>query len=612
MTTNQTAKKRSSLKKSVLLMIILGVVFALLLVGYFAVLRPLLKEDEAPEVATYPPIWESEVESINGRVLMYPHYERSQINKITVHNPDNAKFGEQYVTWGFYKYNGPEENEDGLVPGDFYLQNYEYAPFDSNGLANMIVGAGYTLATARVEDHCEDYSRYGLDFATPEEARSVTMETTDGKTFVYYIGDQTPSGGGYYARVVGEDTLLATGEKMERDSVYILTPTNLTSSILLSPLKLITPTLTLPFDSQSTELMQSFRIWKNEPQYIVDVKEEDGTVTQKIKPAIYLKPLDPAKDPFASFAGMGIYYSVSHPGYYSSIQFEGLTSLFTDFVGTEVVELGTLMKDDEGEDYYGFTDEIRKKYHLDNPHYTMCYQYQGIDNYVYFSPLQEDSYFYAYSLTFNTICKVTVEQAYFLLWDDYAFLQNQLVYLNIDKCDFLKITGSFYDLGVLNPDHKGIRDVNETFQLTGTGHDLVINTADGKTMNTDEFRDLYQVLISIVNRGMVSDADAEAAMKGDPIATLTVTTRRTVMYKLDENGKTTAEVDYVLESVTKNFRFYELTNGRVFCTIEQVDAEGKSSGESGSFYVLASRLEQLLAGVIELKNGGDVNEHQRY
>lgn len=612
MTTNQTAKKRSSLKKSVLLMIILGVVFALLLVGYFAVLRPLLKEDEAPEVATYPPIWESEVESINGRVLMYPHYERSQINKITVHNPDNAKFGEQYVTWGFYKYNGPEENEDGLVPGDFYLQNYEYAPFDSNGLANMIVGAGYTLATARVEDHCDDYSRYGLDFATPEEARSVTMETTDGKTFVYYIGDQTPSGGGYYARVVGEDTLLATGEKMERDSVYILTPTNLTSSILLSPLKLITPTLTLPFDSQSTELMQSFRIWKNEPQYIVDVKEEDGTVTQKIKPAIYLKPLDPAKDPFASFAGMGIYYSVSHPGYYSSIQFEGLTSLFTDFVGTEVVELGTLMKDDEGEDYYGFTDEIRKKYHLDNPHYTMCYQYQGIDNYVYFSPLQEDSYFYAYSLTFNTICKVTVEQAYFLLWDDYAFLQNQLVYLNIDKCDSLKITGSFYDLGVLNPDHKGIRDVNETFQLTGTGHDLVINTADGKTMNTDEFRDLYQVLISIVNRGMVSDADAEAAMKGDPIATLTVTTRRTVMYKLDENGKTTAEVDYVLESVTKNFRFYELTNGRVFCTIEQVDAEGKSSGESGSFYVLASRLEQLLAGVIELKNGGDVNEHQRY
>ena len=612
MTTNQTAKKRSSLKKSVLLMIILGVVFALLLVGYFAVLRPLLKEDEAPEVATYPPIWESEVESINGRVLMYPHYERSQINKITVHNPDNAKFGEQYVTWGFYKYNGPEENEDGLVPGAFYLQNYEYAPFDSNGLANMIVGAGYTLATARVEDHCDDYSRYGLDFATPEEARSVTMETTDGKTFVYYIGDQTPSGGGYYARVVGEDTLLATGEKMERDSVYILTPTNLTSSILLSPLKLITPTLTFPFDSQSTELMQSFRIWKNEPQYIVDVKEEDGTVTQKIKPAIYLKPLDPAKDPFASFAGMGIYYSVSHPGYYSSIQFEGLTSLFTDFVGTEVVELGTLMKDDEGEDYYGFTDEIRKKYHLDNPHYTMCYQYQGIDNYVYFSPLQEDSYFYAYSLTFNTICKVTVEQAYFLLWDDYAFLQNQLVYLNIDKCDSLKITGSFYDLGVLNPDHKGIRDVNETFQLTGTGHDLVINTADGKTMNTDEFRDLYQVLISIVNRGMVSDADAEAAMKGDPIATLTVTTRRTVMYKLDENGKTTAEVDYVLESVTKNFRFYELTNGRVFCTIEQVDAEGKSSGESGSFYVLASRLEQLLAGVIELKNGGDVNEHQRY
>lgn len=612
MTTNQTAKNSSTLKKSIRLMIILGTIFALLLVGYLLILRPMLQEEEPVESATYPPIWASEVESINGRVLMYPHYERSQINKITVNNPENAKYGEQYVTWGFYKYAGPEDNEDGLVPGEFYLQNYEYAPFDSNALANMVVGAGYTLSTARVEDHCSDYSRYGLDYSTPEEAISVTMETADGKTYVYYVGDQTPSGGGYYARVVGEDTLLSTGETMERDSVYILTPTNLTSAILLCPLKLITPTLTLPFDSQSTELMESFRIWKNEPQYIVDVEEEDGTVVQKITPAIYLKPLEATKDPFSLFAGLGIYYSVSHPGYYSSLQFEGLTSLFADFSGTEVVELGTLMTDSEGEEYYGFTDEIRKKYGLDNPYYTMCYNYQGIDNYVYFSPLQEESYYYAYSLTFNTINKVSVEDAYFLMWDDYAYLQNELVYLNIDKCDSLKITGSFYDLGVLDPAHKGNREVNETYQLTGTGQNLVINTADGLTLDTSEFRDLYQVLISIVNRGMVSDEDAEKAMKGDPIATLSVTTRRTVVYKTDANGSETSEVDYVLESVTKNFRFYELTNGRVFCTIEQIDEEGKSSGESGSFYVLSSRLEQLMAAVLNLREGLDVDENQRY
>ncbi|MBO5778611.1 MAG: DUF4340 domain-containing protein [Clostridia bacterium] len=612
MRTNSTAKNTSSLTKSIRLMIILGAVFALLAVGYLLFIHPMLQEDEVEEPVTYPPIWASEVKSINGRVLMYPHYERSQINKITVNNPDNAKYGQQYVKWGFYKYNGPAENDLGLVVGDFYLQNYEYAPFDSNALANMIVGAGYTLATARVEDHCDDYSRYGLDFASPEEARSVTMETADGKTFVYYIGDQTPSGGGFYARVVGEDTLLATNEKMERDSVYILTPTNLTSSILQSPLKLITPTLTLPFDSQSTQLMQSFRIWKNEPQYIVDVENEDGTVSQKIKPAIYLKPLDPANDPFASFAGMGIYYSLSHPGYYSSLQFESLTSLFTNFVGSEVLELGVPMKDENGEDYYGFTDEIRKKYQLDNPYYTMCYQYQGIDNYVYFSPLLEDSYFYAYSNVFNTINKVTLEQAYFLQWDDYAFLQNQLIYLNIDKCDSVKITGSYFDLGILNPAHKGDREVNETFQLTGTGQNLVINTADGKTMDTAEFRDFYQVLISVVNRGMVSVEEGNQAMKGEPVATISITTRRTVSYKVDANGNPTGEEDYVLESVTKNFRFYELTNGRLFCTIEQIDAEGKSSGESGSFYVLSSRLEQLVSAAISLKNGEDVNEHQRY
>lgn len=609
---SQTVKKSNTLKKSVRLMIVLAAIFALLLVGYFAILRPMLEDEEVTETAVYTPIWASEVESVNGRVLMYPHYERSNIAKITVHNPENAKFGEQYVDWGFYQYTGPEENENDLIPGEFYLINYEYATVSSEGLSNMVVGAGYTLATARVEDHCDDYSRYGLDFASPEEALSVTMETTDGKTYIYYVGDQTPSGGGYYVRVVGEDTLLSTGEVQERDSVYILAPTNLEASLLLSPAELVTPTLTLPFDTQSTELLESFRVWKNEPEYLIDVKNDDGTVTKKLTPAIYLKPLDTVTDPFSLFAGLGIYYSVSHPGYFASIRFESLTSLFTDFCGTEVVELAPLLTAEDGEPYYGFTGEILKKYALDNPYYTMCYRYLGIDNYVYFSPLQEDSYYYAYSLTFNTINKVMAEDAYFLEWDDRAYLQNQLVYLNIDKCDSIKLTGSYYNLGVGESDSVGMQEIDETYQLTGTGQNLVINTADGKTLDTKEFRNFYQIMISVANRGEVSDEDAKAAMQNAPVATLSVTTRRTVIYKTDENGNTTSQVDYVLESVTKHFRFYQHTDGRLFCTIEQIDAEGKSSGEEGSFYVLSSRLDQLLAATQMLRNGLPVNEHQRY
>ncbi len=610
--TKEIAKKSSSLKKSIRLMIILASVFAILLVGYFAVLRPMLQKESVTPAATYPPIWASEVESVDGRVMMYPHYQRENINKITVHNPKNAKFGEQYVDWGFYRYTGPEKNDDGLVVGEFYLQNYEYAPFDSQKLANMVVAAGYTLTMARVEDHCSDYSRYGLDYATPEEAVSLTMETSDGKTFIYYIGDKTPSGGGYYVRVVGEDTLLSTGEVMQRDSVYTMMPTNLDAAVMSSPTELVTPTLSLPFDTQSTELMDSFRVWINDPKYIVEVKDEAGNVTQKLKPAIYLKPIEDVKDPFSLFSGLGIYYSESHPGYFSSIRFEALTSLFTDFTGEKVLELATTMIDEEGEEYYGFTDEIRKKYYLDNPKYTLCYNYQDIDNYVYFSDLQEDSYFYAYSLTFNTICKVTLEQAYFLEWDEQSYLQNQLAFLNIDNCDVLKLSGKYFDLGVVNPDRKGWQTVDETYQLTGTQKDLAIGTADGKTLNTEEFRHFYSVMISLLNHDMVSDEDAAQAMKNEPVGMLSVTTRRKPIYKLNEAGQETSEVDYILESVTKIFRFYKLTDGRLLCSIEQIDAEGKSSGESGNFYVLTSRLDQFLAAALDLRAGLPVDDLQRY
>ncbi|MBQ8287516.1 MAG: DUF4340 domain-containing protein [Clostridia bacterium] len=612
--TSQAIKKSNTVKKSIRLMCILAAVFVVLLAGYF-IISPMLEDEEAvAEAVVYDPIWESEVASTNGRVLMYPHYERTSIKMISIHNPDNAVYGQQYVDWGFYQYDGPEENENDLIPGDFYLINYEYAPYDSTMLSNVVVGAGFALSTSRVEDHCDDYSRYGLDFADPEDAISVTMETTDGKTYTYYVGDKTPSGSGYYVRVAGEDKLLSTGETMERDSVYTLSPNNLEAAILSSPVELVTPTLTLPVDTQTAGLFEAFYIWRHEDEYIYEHENEDGTVSQKYSPAISVKPLNQSKDPFAQYAGLSVYYAASHPGYYISTRFETLSSLFADFKGTEVMELASLITDAEGESYYGFDDATREKYGLgaDQIKYTVRLVSQGIENDVYFSELQEESYYYAYSLVFNTICKVTVADAYFLQWEDQAFLMNQLVYLGIDKCDSIKISGSYYALGVDENGRTGLQEINETYQLTGTGNNLVVNTADGVTLDTAEFRELYQILISIANRGKVSDEEAAEAMKNAPVATIEVSSRRSVVYKTDSNGNSTNEEDYVLESVSKKFRFYQLSDGRLFCTIEEINADGTSSGETGSFYVLSSRLEQLFVATQDLRDGLSINEKDRY
>lgn len=621
--TNQSIQKSKSIKKTLLLSGVLAVVFALLLGGYFVVTALLDTETVETEQVVYEPIWEDEVEGVNGRVLLYPHFRRESINKITVHNPDNAVYGQQYVDWGFYRYNGPEKNEDDLIPGDFYLTNYEYATYDQSMLAYVITGAGYATTTARVEDHCKDFGRYGLDFDDPSEITSVTLEavvtdeatqTETTVTYTYYIGDKTPSGSGYYVRVAGEDKLRSTGEVMERDSVYTVSPANLESALLVHPVKLITPTLTLPVDTQAAQLLDAFYVWKHEDKYLREDTDENGNKVEKYIPAIHIRPVEQENNPFAQFAGQSVYHAVSHPGYYTSSRFESLISVFAEFSGTEVLELASPMTNDAGEEYYGFDLKTREKYGLgpDQIRYTMRYDYMEIQNVVYFSELQEDSYYYAYSEVFNTICKVPLEKSYFLEWEDEAYLLSRIVYLNIDKCDSIKIQGSYYALPVDGSGRDGLQKIDEFYQLTGTGKNLVITNKEGKQPDVATFREFYQILLSIANRSSVSEADAEAAMKKEAVATIEVSTRQNVVYKVDANGYSTGEEAYVLESVTKKFRFYELTDGRLFCTIEEIKADGTSSGESGSFYVLTSRLEQLFKGVQDLRDGKVVNEKDRY
>lgn len=85
MTNGQSVKKKQTVnKKQKLTIIICASVFAVLLVVYLAVIRPLLKTATAE---TKPPeLLEGEVLGANNRVLMFPHTEKADILSIEVHN----------------------------------------------------------------------------------------------------------------------------------------------------------------------------------------------------------------------------------------------------------------------------------------------------------------------------------------------------------------------------------------------------------------------------------------------------------------------------------------------------------------------------------------------
>ena len=102
MTSGQSVKKKQTVnKKQKLTIIICASVFAVLLVVYLAVIRPLLKT--ATSETKPPELLEGEVLGANNRVLMFPHTEKADILSIEVHNEKG--------TYKFYRgFNGDNDN----------------------------------------------------------------------------------------------------------------------------------------------------------------------------------------------------------------------------------------------------------------------------------------------------------------------------------------------------------------------------------------------------------------------------------------------------------------------------------------------------------------------
>ena len=92
---------------------------------------------------------------------------------------------------------------------------------------------------------------------------------------------------------------------------------------------------------------------------------------------------------------------------------------------------------------------------------------------------------------------------------------------------------------------------------------------------------------------------------------MTVITRPTPVYKKDASGKATTEIDFMLPSVTRVYRFYTVTGGKTLCTIENIDENGISSGETGSFYMMTASVQKIMASSVDLMNGVDIDASER-
>ena len=605
MNSEKAKEMKSSVKKPInkqLAVIIAVAAAALILIFvYFLVIRPLVsKNDSKTDSTEIKLIWQNEINYANRYLMLYEFVERDGIERVDIHNPSNAdKYGKRYVDWGIYRYHS--EGDDSKYDDDhLYLIDYEFIPFEDTMLSYFVNSAGMPICSSRIEDHCTDYAKYGLDFENEEDALYYTLTTTAGKSYKVYIGSMLPSGNGYYARVGGTDINLETGAEAERDSVYVLTNLYIGSTLLSYPAAIADTYITYPLSASTNAAFKEFVLSDTYLNTVFSAKPHAAV----------------SEDPFALFAGSSIYYTELPAGYYASPAFEDLASKFKEFKGSAVVELAERMTDDEGNQYYGFDEETLAKYGLDYLHmrYILLFNNDGIINEVEFSDLIDNSYYYAYSQVWNSIVKVSYETAAFLNWDYSTYINTAVMGLSIYNCESLSIKGTYNDLGIEVPERKGIQNVDESFGVSGTMNSITVtNRKTGEEVQRQNFSRLFLQILYMNLRERLPEEEVENIMNTvDPSCTLSVVTRANTVYKYDASGNETNEIDYTLPSVTRVFRFYRYTGGRSLVTIESIDEKGISSGEIGSYYMMASKVDQILSSAVSVANGIEIEGNDRY
>lgn len=588
---NNTNKTVSFVSRQKNLIIALAIIFAILLVGYFTVIAPLMKDEVLPSdggenVETLP----GEV-LLGNRIYIYERLERGDVDKVVFHNPNNREHGEKYVDWGF-SIKLEKSESTGKINANLYLDGYEYAPTDSTAESHLVSGVTEMLVTSRVEKHATDLAKYGLEKADgnhDDECVYYVLTTTKGKEYKLYVGDKIPSGAGYYVKS-GDTVKDENGNEYVRDSVYIISASTVENAALSSPVEVVQPILGYPLQMTTNAIFDNFAL-----------SSRDGRLD------LLFRPVPSAnKDAFGVFAALSVYEALVPAGYYASAPFESLAELFSEFNGYEVVELASLMKmkdeytGEEYDDYY-FPEEVFAKYGLTEPQYSLFYSNSGFDSAMYFSEIQKDGYYYAYSLVFNTIVRVLPETLTFLTWEENKYIQSEIFQLGIDDCAGIKVSGTLGD-----------QKIEESFELNGKGKDLKVNCSTGSISDIANFRNYYIVLLQTCIQDQVpSELDKEEIMKNGPVLTFEITTNEKIVYKLDEDGNSTSKLDYVLAPVKRVFRFYQYTNGRLLCTIESIDSEGVSSGESGDFYVRSFKVEKILSDTLKVRDGLEVDRRER-
>ncbi len=216
------------MRKQGILIIVLTVLFAVSLVLYFAVIKPMTVEEEVKEEA--PDTEAGEILDLNNRFFLFGSIDRSEIANITV---DNEYGGFTFVNDG---------------TGDFYIEGYDTVNFNGELFSVLVNTSAYTLSKTKLGSSLSDekLDEYGL--LTPQASWTVT--SLSGESYTVYVGDKLLTGGGYYCQLEG------------RRSAYVL-DVSIESAVLVPVEAYVTPVLVAGISQDDYYLVEDFTVYKD-------------------------------------------------------------------------------------------------------------------------------------------------------------------------------------------------------------------------------------------------------------------------------------------------------------------------------------------------------------
>ena len=597
----------------------------------------------------------TEVVGVGQRVMMFKQltYDQSSTNdaskiikRIEVHNQQ----GEIIV-------NRSANNR-------FEVENCPTAILVDELFAQLSVGCGYTISMQRLEnpvrlpDGTIDYSEYGLapEKRTQKDENGADVLDADGNPVTYNyvptwytvttmtderytvtLGDATVSEAGYYARYEG------------RDTVYILSSTNLDAAVLQPVEALISPMMVYPM-SMNTYFQVSNFVYRSDIDHhgiyrdmVLELigfdintvePDENGNYSEEVKAKLdeVSKAIEAMEDEDFTKMYDRIFMNNSRlvtafsymdmdnraDTLYSSLPYMMSSDYMAGYLPNSN-NIGSVLQSLYGMQFEGVavlkpTDEELEDFGLDTPAHDFSFIYkdangQEFSNHFVISEKTEDGKYYGYSEIYDMILIIDESQMPYLEWEEIDWYEREYFLFNIAHVQTIKLEGT----SVKSPITFTL-DNSKTDQSGGMASDKLEIYANGQLMDYNltvtkpsgsqatetsayNFRRFFQAMLT-------ASMEGNADLTAEEMAALRETPDGECFLKITVHAD-----DGKGESANLVYRFYRYTERKAYLTVEVLDSTadvGSPERGQGVFYVLRSFCDKLVADAYRFMEGTEI------